>query len=117
MLRHLDTCPSCRSEIDARRRLRGTLRAAFDRAPELQPSAEFRTRLRDQVREASVHRSRSRFLTSRWLALAAGIVLAIGVAGVLFLKRSAAPAEALAADAIGDHQNCALHYRLARMPV
>ena len=29
ILRHLDTCPSCRTEIDARRRLRGALRDAF----------------------------------------------------------------------------------------
>ena len=51
ILRHLDTCPPCRTEIDARRRLRGALREAFNRAPELQASAEFRDRLRDQLRE------------------------------------------------------------------
>ena len=33
------------------------------------------------------------------------------------MKRSAVPAEALARDAIGDHQNCALKYRLVRTPV
>jgi hypothetical protein len=43
--------------------------------------------------------------------------MAVGVAGVGFMKRSAAPAEALARDAIGDHQNCALKYRLVRTPV
>ena len=50
ILRHLDTCPSCRTEIDGRRRLRGALRTAFDRDPELQPPAEFADRLRDQLR-------------------------------------------------------------------
>ena len=44
-------------------------------------------------------------------------MLAVGVAGVVFMKRSAVPAEALARDAVGDHQNCALKYRLVRMPV
>jgi hypothetical protein len=117
ILRHLDTCPLCRTEIDARRRLRSALRAAFNRAPELQPSEEFRNRLRDQLREVSVHAVRRWSLARAWLALAAGIVLAIGVAGVVLMKRSALPAEALARDAIGDHQNCALTYRLVRMPV
>jgi hypothetical protein len=51
------------------------------------------------------------------LALAAGIVLAVGVGGMVLMKRPAGPAEALARDAVGDHQNCALHYRLARTPV
>jgi hypothetical protein len=32
ILRHLETCPLCRTEIDARRRLRGALRDAFNRA-------------------------------------------------------------------------------------
>src|SRR5262245_43078607 len=117
ILRHLDTCPSCRTEVDARRRLRGAVRDAFNRAPELQPSTEFRNRLHDQLREASLHRTRSWSLSSRWFALAAGVVLAIGVAGAVFMKRSVVPADALARDAIGDHQNCALKYRLVRMPV
>ena len=117
ILRHLDTCPSCRTEIDARRQLRGALRIAFDRAPELQPVGEFSERLRDQLRQAVVHRHRSRTFSGRWLALAAGVVLAAGVTTVILLNRSPAPADALARDAIGDHRNCALKYRLVRMPV
>jgi hypothetical protein len=117
ILRHLDTCPLCRTDIDARRRLRGALRDAFNRAPELQPSGDFQNRLRDQLRDVSADGVRSWPLSRRWLALAAGVVLAVGVAGVVYMKRSAAPAEALARDAIGDHQNCALKYRLVRTPV
>ena len=117
ILRHLDTCPSCRNEIDARRRLRGALRDAFNRAPELQPSAEFRNRLCDQLREVPLHSARPWSLSRRWLALAAGVVLAVGAAGVVSMKQSAVPAEALAWDAVGDHQNCALKYRLVRTPV
>ena len=44
-------------------------------------------------------------------------MLAAGVTAVVFLNRSSAPAEALAQDAIGDHRNCALKYRLVRNPV
>jgi len=117
ILRHLEICPVCRTEIDGRRRLRGTLRDAFSRAPELQPSAEFRTRLRGQLRDVSAHRTRSWSFSGRWLALAAGVMLAVGVTGIVLMKRAAGPTEALARDAVGDHQNCALKYRLARMPV
>lgn len=117
ILRHLETCPTCRTEIDARRRLRGALRTAFNRAPELQPAGEFADRLRDQLRQAAVHRHRSWMFSSRWLALAAGVVLAAGITTAILLNRSSAPAEALARDAIGDHRNCALKYRLVRTPV
>jgi hypothetical protein len=117
ILRHLETCPVCRTEIDGRRRLRGTLRDAFNRAPELQASAEFQTRLRDQLRDVSARGTRSWSLSPRWLALAAGVVLAVGVAGIVFMKGTTAPAEALARDAVGDHQNCALNYRLVKRPV
>lgn len=117
ILRHLETCPPCRTELDQRRRLRSTLRAAFERAPELQPSASFPARLRDRLRDASLAPPRSRGLSRRWFALAAGIVLAIGAAGITFVKRPPAAADALARDAVGDHRNCALKYRLVRMPV
>jgi len=117
ILRHLETCPPCRAELDQRRRLRSTLRAAFEHAPELQPSASFPAGLRDRLRDASLAPPRSRGLSRRWFALAAGIVLAIGAAGITFVKRPPAAADALARDAVGDHRNCALKYRLVRMPV
>ena len=98
-------------------RLRSALREAFNRAPELQSSAEFRNRLREHLREASVDRASPWSLSHRWLALAAGVVLAVGVAGVFLMTQSDVPAEALARDAIGDHQNCALKYRLVRTPM
>ena len=117
ILRHLDTCASCRTEIDARRRLRASLRSAFVRARELQPTTEFANRLRDQLRQAAVRPHRSWMWSRRWLALAAGLVLAAGVTATLLLNRSGGAAEVLARDAVGDHRNCALHYRLVREPV
>jgi hypothetical protein len=51
------------------------------------------------------------------MALAAGVVLAAGVTGTVLFHRSAAPSDALAQDAIGDHRNCALKFRLVRMPI
>lgn len=117
ILRHLDTCPSCRTEIDARRRLRGAVRTAFNRAPHLQPGEDFANRLRDRLRQAPVHGHRSWTFSGRWLALAAGLVLAAAMTAAVLLNRSPAPADALARDAIGDHRNCALTYRLVSAPV
>jgi hypothetical protein len=116
ILQHLDTCLSCRTEIDARRRLRGALRGAYDRAPELQPRAGFTDRLRAQMLEAPVH-SRAWMPSPRWLAVAASVVVGLGLSLFGLLNRSLAPAEALARDAMGDHRNCALKVRLNRTPL
>jgi anti-sigma factor RsiW len=117
ILWHLDTCPSCRTEMDARRRLRAALRGAFNYAPELQPVGDFADRLRDQLRQAPGQRHRSRMFSGRWLALAAGVVLAAGVISGIFINSSPVAEDTLARDAIGDHRNCALKYRLVRMPM
>jgi predicted anti-sigma-YlaC factor YlaD len=121
ILRHLETCPSCRAEIDARRRLRGAVRTAFDRAPELQPAPDFAGRLRDTLRQANWREQRAWAPSRGWLALAAGVVLAAGVTVAVFLARSSATrpsaSAALAQDAIGDHANCALQFRLAAAPI
>jgi hypothetical protein len=119
ILRHLEVCPSCRREIDARRRLRAALRSAFDRAPDLQPTGEFAGRLRARLRSAAVPRDGASTFSRGWFALAAGLVLAAAVGRFAFVpaSRSTAQADALARDAIGDHRNCALKERLVRMPM
>src|SRR5262245_15290272 len=108
VLQHLNTCPLCRAELDARRRLRGAVRAAFQRAPDLQPRREFVERLGAQLRESAAHRHRSPVLSHRWLALAAGLVLAAGLLAAAFLNGSTGPEEALARDAMGSHRSCGL---------
>jgi hypothetical protein len=117
ILQHLDTCTSCRTEIDARRTLRRTLRDAFSRAPDLQPRPEFLDRLREDLRDAPAHDRRSWIFSRPWLAIAAGLVFAAGLSAAILMKRSPAPSDALAQDAIGDHQNCALKFRLASAPI
>jgi hypothetical protein len=116
ILRHLDSCASCRAEIDARRRLRDALHSAFDRAPDLQPSPEFIDRLRGQLRDAAAHEHRSWTFSGRWFAIAAGLLLAVGLAAAV-LSRRPSSSEVLAQDAIGDHRNCALKFRLVRAPI
>ena len=102
-------------EIEAQR-LRSALRAAFDRAPELQPTAEFTKRLRDELSQTASGRPRAATRSVRWLVAAAGFVLVVGATTATFLV-GPAEADLLAQDAIGDHRNCALKYRLHRMPV
>ena len=51
ILRHLAQCPSCRAEIESRRRLRSALHGAFERSAELRPSPEFLASIGQRVRE------------------------------------------------------------------
>jgi hypothetical protein len=117
LLRHLETCPSCRHDIDARRRLRAGLRGSFERAADLQPRPEFVNQLRARLRDATLSEDRRSTIPLRWMARAAGIVLAVGLAVAAYVDRTLAPTDALARDAIGDHRNCALNYRLLKEPV
>jgi hypothetical protein len=50
------------------------------------------------------------------MALAAGIILVTGLTGSVLMTRSPERGT-LAGDAVGDHRNCALKYRLIRTPV
>ena len=115
ILRHLDACPACAAEIAGRRRLRGALRAAFTRAPDLMPRPEFGPRLRQRLRAAADHRSR--MMSLRWFAIAAALLLSAGLTGAVLLNRPATAVDALARDAIGDHRQCALKLRAVRTPV
>jgi hypothetical protein len=115
VLRHIESCPACRSEIDGRRRLREAVGTAVCRAPDLAPRPEFMARLQADLRTASgIAISRRRATLGRWLALAATVVLAVGIG---FLYRVRAGGNELARAAVGDHQNCALQFRLTEKPI
>jgi hypothetical protein len=120
--RHLDICRSCRTEIDGRRRMHDALRVAFDRVPELQPRSDFGAHLRERLRQSATPHQVAWASSGRWFALAASVLIVAGLTATvlnrpMFWNRSTAPADALAQDAIGDHQNCALKFRLVRTPV
>jgi len=117
LLRHLETCPSCRQDFDGRRRLRAGLQRSFEHAGDLQPRPEFINQLTATLRDAALSEDRPPAVPSRWVALAAGVVLAAGLAAMAYVDRTLSPTDALARDAIGDHRNCALNYRLVKKPV
>jgi anti-sigma factor RsiW len=135
--RHLETCPSCRQELDSVRELRASVRGAFDRAEDLQVRPEFLTMLdrtlRSGVRPAG-EAVPSSLATSkvpdatvaapppahttryRWLALAAAVLIAAGI-GVLWNRRASTADDLVARDAAGDHRDCALVFALAEKPI
>jgi anti-sigma factor RsiW len=115
ILRHLSQCPSCRAEIDSRRRLRTALRGAFERSPELRATPEFLASVGRRVRE---HHSSRSVRMSRWsfrpmMAIAASLLL---VSAVAFGGREWLGTSLLHA-VLGDHQNCAIRFRLNEKPI
>lgn len=112
VLRHLEACPACQAEIASHRELRGAMRRAFTGAEAL--------RMRDEFPREVVSRLRSvapggpaRRLVTRWSAVAASLAMVAGV-GLFLLRGNLA---AMARDAVGDHRNCAVQFRLAEKPI
>ena len=118
ILRHLGTCPVCRADLDARRALRDGMRRAFHRAAELEPTAEFAARLRTAVQNAAYSAPARRGIRWQgWWALAATVLLAVMVGLAFRGGEWMAATDALARAAVGDHLNCALHFRLTEKPI
>jgi hypothetical protein len=108
VLRHLESCPTCRAELAARRQVRRVLRSAFARSEELQPAADLTDRVRQfaqarlsetqpqpeavtrgarvlrwmRRRPVSDRSANRRWTVRRW-ATAAVLVLAAGAAGAM----------------------------------
>jgi anti-sigma factor RsiW len=118
ILRHLATCPACRQDIASRRELLASVRTAFDRADDLNPSPAFVAHLHSTLRAAALEApQRRRGVPRGWWALAATVLLAVGL-GIAFLTRGGSTAAwVLARAAVGDHRNCALQFRLAEKPI
>jgi hypothetical protein len=116
LLRHLETCPVCRSEMAARRALRERLRSAFVQAEGLRPRPEFAAELRTALRASQPGITRRSLLQS-WWSLAAGLALAAG--GGVFVRNSTGRSRmaTLAREAAGDHQYCAVKFSLAERPI
>jgi hypothetical protein len=118
ILRHLETCPECRADLDARRALRDGVRRAFHGAADLAPRPEFTAGLRTTLQNAAHHTpARRGFRLQGWWALAATVLLAVTV-GLAYRGREWIVATgALARAAVGDHLNCAVRFRLAEQPI
>lgn len=156
VLRHLENCAECRSELAARRKLRGQIRAAVKNSSELRISAVFAARLRQNLRERALppgyreQIKRGRLFNFKVLTSVAALFIIISLFTALWLNRvspsssentraanvqssrsievsrpsSLPAAQAVQAawresaqTAIGDHENCALEFRLKELPI
>ena len=118
ILRHLETCRECRADLAARRALRASMRRAFTDAHDLDPNLEFVAQLRSRLRASTLAAPPRRLtMVTRWWALAAVVLLAIALGGVLRGYGSVTTMDVMARAAVGDHRNCALHFRLTEQPI
>jgi anti-sigma factor RsiW len=117
LVRHLEVCPACRAELDGRRAWRARLQSALGNAVALAPTPEFVNGLDARLRAHHSSQMTRRSWLQSWGAAAAAIVTAIS--GGLFargaLRRSRLAA--LARNAAGDHQNCAIKFNLSERPI
>jgi anti-sigma factor RsiW len=111
VLRHLDNCPDCRAELEARRALRTAIQRAFLNADALRMREDFARDTGPSLRTVSLGAG----LLSRRRAAAAAAVAALAAGAGLFLLPD--DVDAIALDAVGDHRNCAVRFRLAEKPI
>ena len=135
IISHLEHCAECRRELAARRELRTKLREAFINAPQNQIRPEFAERLNAQLQARTPGKRDTRVATDvtvrsalrwgrkSWLALAACLLLAVAF-GLVAIRQRVSSVEnreaiktELAKSAVGDHRDCAIHFRLAEKPI
>lgn len=115
VLRHLESCPECRAEVDSQRKLRTAIHRAFMNTEALRISDHFRDSALSRVREGARNKTPRRIMRRWAVGVAAAAVLVIAVGLGLFLRTRAI--NSIARDAIGDHRNCAVEFRLPEKPI
>ena len=143
VLRHLENCAACRRELAARRELRARVRLAVKRSPGMQINSAFAVELRADLRGAALRpvvweRMKIGEIFNLKILAAAGLLIA-ALFGAMWLSRSPsserefagnnqstespltqsvrAAWRQLTGEAVGDHRNCALDFRLAEEPI
>lgn len=142
LLRHLADCAGCRADLAARRELRQRVRTSVKQATAYRVDPAFKTRLTARLR-GRTRRSNlfERFRIGRPTFAAVGLSLLIlaGVGGYTLVSRSRpgetaqgldskpigpvisdairASWQELTNNAVGDHENCAVDYKLKEDPI
>ncbi len=132
VLRHLEQCPNCRAVTEDRRVFRAKLRFAVQNCEELTICEKFKANLQNSLKQSVLPEKplRNSFFNGFSLAVVAASFLIITVFGVWFFQsqNSLLPPEVagisentqsihLQKVALGDHQNCAVNYKLTEKPV
>lgn len=113
---HLDTCPPCRAEIDGLRRLRASVRTAVRASTNEALRPEFVASLRERLQAEAARHPYPQAPRRWWLGLAAAAVLVVG-SGFGVQQWGARAWTHLLLAAAGDHQNCALTFKLSEDPI
>lgn len=133
VLRHLEHCRNCREITEERRIFRARLRSAVQNCGELKICEKFKANLRSSLKQnISSEQTSKKYLffgNYSWVAVAAGFIVAV-VFGVWFFQDRGATIQPeyvkniennesiyLQKIALGDHQNCAVNYKLTEEPV
>jgi|ERR1051326_1484919 anti-sigma factor RsiW len=117
VIRHLDSCGECRSELAARRQLRYELRTKFNQTRELRVPDSFSDSLRIQLRQQALQRPGVFNPRIAYVGIAATLLIAVGL-GFLAVKRwravqrESAAWASLTNSATADHRECALEHKL-----
>lgn len=99
VIKHLEACSACRSELAARREIRAQLRRAFIAAPEFQMRPEFAFQLRNKLKAESLGKRNTSFnlfaavMRPQRIALAVCLVVASVVGIFAFRYQSHSPNE------------------------
>lgn len=117
ILRHIERCPTCGGELEARRGLRATVRTAISRSEDLRPRPEFIQSLSADLQAMALRPSSVWAGRRPWLAVAAAVTLVVAIGFAVQMQVNASALVALARDAAGDHIDCAEQSRLADRPV
>jgi hypothetical protein len=115
VLRHLEGCSACRAELESRRELRAAIRRAFIHNESFRISDEFRSRAVSRLR-TTIPGKLARMNSRRWmigLTVAAVLILVAGVGEFLRTRGISL----IVQDAVADHQNCAVQFRLPEKPI
>jgi hypothetical protein len=112
---HLERCPSCRVDIEGRRRLRSAVRAGFNAAPELAPRPEFVANIGSRLRAEAGNSRRGRVRSRTWLALAASLLLVAG--GLELQSVGIAGFASVVQAAVHDHRFCFLTFKGSDPPI
>lgn len=142
VLRHLENCADCRRELASRRNLREKLREAVKRAPQSRINPAFAFKLKTGLRENAFRLEKTwSFIGAKTILAGAVAILVLSLAlGLIWRKpapeianvkpdntsvtlpretfdiRQADFAE-VRKDAVDDHKNCALTYKLKERPI
>lgn len=108
---HLGRCSACHAEVEALRRLRASVRAAYLGSTDLSPSREFVAAMDARLRSEAL---RDRATSSRrtWLAVAATLALVLG-GGLGLRGLGVAGFTAIVQAAVGDHRFCSVAIKLS----